>query len=403
MQPDVVPAAAVEARINRDHLLVGQWQTQGYFGSWVEELWATRLLVRYGPSLRDITYFETSPVDESLTQFTRHYDEFVVAAHQPFRITSSIGPVLLIDRTIDSPEPDPSSWVRWALHRVRAIGMRPWKGRKEMEEAEFWDLIALLGGSVDESSASRLAASLASLTFSRQIGFQEVFDRKLFELDSPGNTVCDSDDAESVDHEASLMYRCEILARGKVEHEAHVRKPTRGTRTDGRSTPELLSVIEEASGRPVPVKSYPITTGSNPAYWKDAAPVQPLWTPPTPERPSPGLFSQRVQFESLKFSSTYSGAIYGFTAYATGPDHVREFAGCVMAFEVEAARAEVVDFLHHKLLPSERLQDRMLIGTDRLGAPARGYPLVQLARPTTLTAADYLARLYPDSTSPSAS
>jgi hypothetical protein len=293
------------------------------------------------------------------------------------------------DRVIDTGREDPLVWVeRATASAVQAERRGEGPIRSALPDEVFWQLIGALGGRLDEDAVGQLVAVLSGWEYRAQVSFQEAFDRKLFELDRPENTVGYREDPGVVDGEASLMYRCEIIAAGQDVFIQRASDPRPGVPgVDGVSAPEILYVLEEVSSYGIPRKTFPIETGSNPAYWPDAPPVRAPWKPLAAELPSPSPFSQRVQLETLGLDDASSGVLYGFVAYATTDAHVREIVGCTMASTESAATAELEPFLRARLA-DERLHESILtaLGTG----PTRGGPLVEVHRRGLRSIPDYV-------------
>lgn len=331
-----------------------QLEAQGFFGGWMHEAWVTRLVARRGLLFRESWIFHTSPADEAGVPDSDAWTDVMVLSRTRFAVPPDPGPVVMSDRTFGDRVTDRARWVARALQNAETLGADdgpPY--RTELSDDTFWELIALLDGSLGEGAVDRLVAAMREWDYGAQIGYQETLDRKLFELDSPENTVGYVDDpVVVVDGEASLMYRCEIIAQGREAFALRVASPQRGTPgVDGTSTPEFLYVLEEISPYGMPLKTYPIATGSNPAYWPDAPPVRRPWLPPLHEVPSASPFSQRVQLESLDLNPQTAGSMYGFLAYAMTTTSIREVVGCAMAFTADSVRDEVRSILQSRLDP----------------------------------------------------
>jgi hypothetical protein len=376
------------ARSTRSNRLE-QLDMQGYFGGWLREGWATRVLTRTGSGYREAWLFHRSEVDE--VGMVADGPESVVVSRSGFAVPPEDGPVVLQDRIVARDLDDPQRWARRAVDTVVVPGAgSEYPGRTELADDEFWETIGVLGGALSEDSIGRLVAVLRGWDYSRQVSFQEAFDRRLFELDRPAITVSYQDDPAQIDGESSLMYRCEIVARGQDSFEAHLMTPRRGVpAVDGVSTPEILYVLEEVSPYPMPPKTYPIATGSNPGHWPEAPPVRGGWRPPLPEVPSPSPFSQRVQLETLDLSTRSAGVMYGFVAYSIHGSCVREIVGCAMGHAAAAVHAEVESVLGSRMNVGESLHAEMIVTPQGTG-PVRGAPLVEFDRPVQMPVATYI-------------
>ncbi|BDZ65651.1 hypothetical protein GCM10025877_25890 [Agromyces mangrovi Wang et al. 2018] len=324
-----------EVEITSEELLrrVDEWGRRdnldqyGFVGGRLTQGWATRVVSTIRGSYTDKVLFHTSERDRRGIGVSVGGSVRVIARTQ-FDIVDPLGPVIVSDRVLPATIDDPVEWVSWAVDAIETAEQRD-EGRQPLPDDAFWELVHELGGEVGEASAERLARLLADLSDHMPYDFMDALDRKLFELDAPGNTVGLTSDPTEIDHDASLMYRCEIIARGRAAFEAHVRDPRPGVPgVDGLSTPELLYVYEDATGQPLPVRSWPISTGTNPQFWPDAEPLRPSRRR-VDDRPAPGPFSARVQLESI-FGGGKSGWPRGFVAFVTGPSHVRELLGSVV-------------------------------------------------------------------------
>lgn len=374
---------------------LSQLEAQGFFGGWLREAWVTRYVSRRGQSFRETWVFDTKLSEHAGIIDAGAVEEKVISRSR-FAVPSTDGPVVFSDRQFGAGVPDKTKWVDGALTSAKDLSSDndpPY--RAELPEDLFWELIGLLGGELSEPAVQRLVAAMQDWDYEWQIGYQEVLDRKLFELDSPGNTVGHLDDPESVDGEASLMFRCEIIAKGRDVFAAHIAHPQQGRPgVDGQSSPEFLYVIEEISPYGMPRKSYPIETGSNPAHWPDASPVQGPWSPPPHKVPSANPFSQRVQMETLDLEPPTAGSMYGFVAYAISRTSIREFVGCGMSFTARGIQDEVRPLLQSRLTTGEVLHTKLLVSPQGSG-PALGCPLMEVERREGISIAQYV-RQYVD-------
>jgi hypothetical protein len=146
-----------------------------------------------------------------------------------------------------------------------------------------------------------------------------------------------------VSSDASLYYRCEIIASGPAQYSARIEDPRRGDPDAGSWGEVLLSIPEEVASIALPDSEIDIETGHNGDNWDDA--------PAAPPRlgesvPSPGPFSRDVQLSRLSLvrrdPDIARRSLTSFIGYATGAaGTVRELMGCVMAGSLAAARTEV--------------------------------------------------------------
>lgn len=401
MTEPLIPGPAVRARANR----IGQadvFDSQGFTGGYVTEATVIRVLHRQHGRLRD-SFFVEMPGD-ACSFFGVDRREAIELDRREFDASLPEGPVLLSERTVAPTDRTPAEWIRAVLKGTRydAVSEKlPFN--VPMPDDEFWAYIALLGGGVSSEQVDVLTAALAAMNRTRQVSFQKTLDKKLFDLDSPGNTVTYADHPDVVDGESSLIYRCEIVAGGQELFEERVRHPKRGGASDGGSPPDFLWMLETAANRPMPAKIHPAETGRNPEYWPDAPPIRGPWTPPAHVIPSPGVFSQQAQLLSLGIvSPNASGGPYGFVGYARGRHHVREMVGCMIAATADNALSEALPFLNARLAEGERLHSRVLVGSNGASSPFRDLPLIELNHRTELSTAEYQRLLFPGATRESA-
>lgn len=88
--------------------------------------------------------------------------------------------------------------------------------------------------------------------------------------------------------------------------------------------------------------------------------------------------------------------MYGFLAYATSANSVREFVGCAMSFTASGVRDEVLPMLRSRLLPGEALNVTVLVSPQGVG-PVRGSTLMEIERRAGLSIVEY-ATTYVDPT-----
>jgi hypothetical protein len=146
--------------------------------------------------------------------------------------------------------------------------------RRAMPEDEFWQFIAVLGGSTDADAVERLTAALRAGGKRKAVSFAERLAATLYELDR--EVLCDQpvrwlDDPEGespipLSGDTFLYLRAAVVAQGKTVVEQVLADPgvllTRPW-ADGEA---LLYAAEEVAGREIGTKlSY--ETGSNQEHW----------------------------------------------------------------------------------------------------------------------------------------
>lgn len=383
--PERVRAAMVAKRRE------GQLDAHGFFGGRVSEGWALRLLQKKGLTFRDcVVFFPTSEYpDYYVNAFGSGKD--VLLSHGSFPVSSEWGPVVMVDRVLPAMMADPFGWVREVTSNM--VVLDPPIVRKPMADAEFWDLIGVLGGEVTPESVEALTAVMLEWPYPsshpRVISFWDALVTKLHELDHPENTVGFGEgEARIVSADASLYYRCEIVARGRDEFEARVREPRRGADDDGAWGEELLYVAENAASHELPEPIVAYETGTNPRYWSVPDAPEPVL-----EGPSPGPFSYEVQMARLGLTEPLRLSFTQFVAYTVAGDRVREILGCVMAESYPLARLEVTAFVEGLLQPGEQVASIQL---DRVGVAGIivGWSVIEIVRKSRLSLADYVSHYY---------
>lgn len=386
--PLILPEEVTERA--RRMFRLGQLQGQGYFGGRITEAWAHREVTCHRGRFLEQWLFYVAP-DDTRGSWCDHDSAARVISRSRFSISSYRGPVVIGDRMLPARIGSPETWARGALDSVEVVS-HDYTPPEPLPDDEFWSLISELGGSVHESAVERLVDALSGLSLDQLCRYQDSVDRRLFALDRPENTVAYVDDPGVVDGESSLMYRCEILARGREAYEGAVLAPRRGKPgVDGVSTPEFLYAIEELTPWGMPQKSWPVVTGSNPAFWPDARPLRKYQPSARPEGGWPGPFSQEVQLSALGLGTHMDTAVYGFVSYLVREDQVREVVGCTTASSERLAREEIVSFL------SAPLDDEgwQLVGSvvhEEATTPSLGTPLARIERRGRGAIEDYIHR-----------
>ncbi|MFT4136623.1 hypothetical protein [Microbacterium sp.] len=379
--------AALSSRVEG----AGQLDSQGFIGGRISEGWALRVLQKKGRTFTEsVVFFPSEQVREDYLH-AEAAGVFTVLSHTSFPILSEWGPVVIIDRVLPTVMTDPGAWVRAATSDV--IKLETPIVRTPMADVQFWELIGLLHGEVSPESIANLTDEMSTWPYPschlRIIAFWDALVTKLHELDHPGNTVGFGDgDDRLVSADASLYYRCEIIARGPEEFRARVRDPRPVTDMDGACGKELLYVAENVAPRQLPDPIVPYETGTNPAYWPVVDEPDPV-----PAGPSPGPFSYQVQMARLQLAERLPLMLIQFIAYAVAGDRVREIMGCVMAESCDVARAEAVSFVDGLLDPGEHAESVQLDETGT-GGVTTGWAMIQTVRKSRLTMNDYITHYY---------
>lgn len=257
-----------------------------------------------------------------------------------------------------------------------------------MPDKEFWGYIELLNGEITDDGLAALIDALSTQPHGQVVAFRDALWTKLRSLDHPSNTIRTGGDQVSAD--ASLYYRCEIVAAGERAYNGAVDSPRPGGECDGAVGEGLLSVANDAAPQELPQAEIEIETGRNRDFWPDAPPSSYPWL----ELPSPGPFSSRIQSRSNRETRDEFVLRLGFTSfmgYAAGADgHVRELMGCLMAASFAKAREELLPFLHAQLAPGEALDDRVIIWQSGAARPMLGTSLTGPSRRSSLSMDQYI-------------
>lgn len=320
--------------------------------------------------------------------------DFRVLSCSPIVPPSDRGPVLLVDRVLPARFEEPARWVKFATSDLIAGTYTEDPRRDPMPDDEFWPLIGLLDGQIDDLGLSRLIEALSELEYLQLVAFRDALWEKLHELDHPGNTVRLDDDPESpVGADASLYYRCEIVARGQDAFRSAVASPRLGVGEDGASGEGLLTVAEDATRFKLLPIDIEIETGTNTDHWPDAKPPRYPWL----QLPSVGAFSDRITHYDRKSADEVllRLSFTSFVGYATGADgHVRELMGCLMAGSFANARQEATDFLTSVLSPDETLDANLVVWQSGVARPMPGVSLTGFSRRRAMSMDEFIASYY---------
>ncbi|MER7009617.1 DUF4240 domain-containing protein [Dactylosporangium sp. NPDC000555] len=146
--------------------------------------------------------------------------------------------------------------------------------RRPMAENDFWKLIAVMNGDVDEEAVARLTEALSGRRRRDVIAFQERLALALFELDrqelarQPVRFTDDPPDEDPIplSDDVFLYLRAGIVARGRAVWQAVLAEPSLLAADTWDECEDLLYVADEVTGDDIDTKvSY--ETGSNERYW----------------------------------------------------------------------------------------------------------------------------------------
>lgn len=355
--------------------------------------YALRVLFRRGRRFDDYVLFQPNSESRDGVEDPPG-GEHRILSHSPIRTHPGFGPVLVVDRVLENLFDDAARWVEFATTDLIAGTRTDDPSRDPMSEEDFWQLISLLDGEIEHEGIAKLIESLSALPPLRLEAFRDSLWIKLHELDHPGNTIRfggTNDGMLSAD--ASLYYRCEIVARGRRAFVSAVESPKPGAGLDGSTGERLLSVVDSSSRHKLVDADVNIETGTNRAHWPEASNADSFWM----NRPSLSPFSPRIKDVAyarrdeialrLNFTS--------FVGYARGDDgHVRELMGSVMAETFANARSEVTEFLRSRLDPGEILDEHLIVWQSGLVAVSDGASMTGLSRRRSLSIDDYIDRYY---------
>jgi hypothetical protein len=330
--------------------------------------------------------FELDPDDRSDLEAPPG-GEVRVLSVTPLVPEAETGPVLVIDRILPHKFDDPQVWVEIALSDVIPGTITEDFQAAPMPDGEFWSYIDLLEGEVSDDGLARLVDALSDRPHTEVVAFRDALWLKLRALDHPLNTIRIGD---HVSADASLYYRCEIVAAGEQAYTVAIANPRPGAETDGSSGEGLLRVPDDAALEELPEAEVEIETGRYRRFWPDAAPSRFPWM----DIPSVGAFSPHIQ-SGVRDELSLRLGFTSFVAYATGSDgHVRELMGCLMAGSFGNAREELLPFLLAHLSPDEALDDRLIIWQSGMMRPQVAVSLSGLSRRSRLSMDEYIDLYY---------
>lgn len=387
LSPEQLESAAKAAN------MLGSLESHGFFGGRITQGVALRVLFRSGRKYEDLVLFQKRPEDTEGVGAPAG-GEFEVLSASMFSIPSEVGPVVVEDRIIPTRFEDPVAWVDGVTADIQieswALDQPP---RLLMPDDEFWSLIELLGGSLEDEGVAHLSEALQEIPRPELIRFNDTLAARLHELDQPGNAVrFGAGVGAVVSPDASLYYRCEIIARGRAAFDDHVARPRVDGEDAGAAGEVLLGIAPDAATHKLPTPDYSIETGFNKSYWPDAPDPAP---DPSTSIPSPGPFSYEIQMSRLRLAPWSARGLVSWVAYSTTDDgHVREIMGCVSQGSVAAARAEVVPFLKSLMTDGERLHPAVIVHAAGVDGITTGVSMARIVRRSRLKVDDYIDTYY---------
>lgn len=372
---------------------LGALEAHGFFGRRISEGHAVRVVFRRGRRFDDLVLFQRDEDDWSGVGAPPG-GEFRVLAAWNFPVPSEWGPVLVQDRVLPTAFKDPVAWVDSVVGTVEIPETgKDAPARPLMDNDRFWSLIDCLGGSLEDEKIAELTEALEALPYRDVLFFRDTLVARLRELDQPLNTVGVGEGEERViSADASLYYRCEIVAAGREVFRDRVEHPRPGRDADGASGEALLGVAEDASVSRVPEPDASIETGTNPLYWPDAPdPLPDPWA----SIPSPGPFSYDIQLSRLRLGPWSQRRFIVWLAYATTAEGtVREMMGCVVQGNNETAREEVVAYVRARLRDGETLHPNVVTYAPGIDGVATGHQIAGGTRRSRLSMDEYVQRYY---------
>lgn len=372
---------------------LGALDAQGFFGGRISEGHAVRVVFRKGRRFDDLVLFQRDEGGRSGVG-PPPGGEFRVLSAWNFPILSEWGPVVVQDRVLPTAFADPSAWVRSVTGSIEVPDWgRDSPSRQLMDDDRFWSLIDLLGGSLADESIAELSEALEALPSPEIVQFRDALVARLRELDHPLNTVGSGEgDDRVISADASLYYRCEIVAAGREVFRDHIEHPRPGEGFAGADGEALLGIAEDALFGRMPAPEVSIETGTNPQHWPDA-PEPPR--DPSTTIPSPGPFSYDVQISRLRLGLWLLRRHALWAAYATtARGTVREFLGCIAQGSIGAAREEVSAHLRPLLHDGEILHPDVVVAWSGIDGVANGNPLAGVTRRSRLSMDEYIQRYY---------
>lgn len=373
--------------------MLGSLDAHGFLGGRIREGRALRVLFRKGRKFDDLVLFQSAD-GEMDGVGAPPGGEFEVLSASTFSVLSESGPVVVEDRVLPTRFEDPVGWVEKALSGVELEGwaLDP-PPRALMSDEEFWGLIGLLDGSLDDDDVALLSEALEDLPYREILQFNDTLAARLHELDHPGNAVrLGEGDDVVVSADASLYYRCEIIAQGRRSFLDHIEHPRVDFPDAGAEGEVLLGIASDASPSPLLDPETIFETGFNKTHWPDAPDPAPH---PSTTIPSPGPFSYDVQLSRLQLAPSSRRRFVSWVAYITTTDGaVREVMGCVMHGTVASARLEIVPFLMSMLRDGEHLHPNVIVYRPGVDGITIGVGMVGVTRRSKLTMRDYIDTYY---------
>lgn len=354
---------------------------------------AVRVVFRRGRRYDDLVLYQTDAAAWEGVEVPPG-GEFRVLSIEPIS-APEWGPTLVADRTVSIKFDNAAAWVDTATSGLIPDFRTADPKREEMSDSQFWEIMSELGGVVDDAGVERITDVLSGLRFPEIVRFRDALWRKLHDLDHPTNTVrTEGEEGVVVHADASLYYRCEIVARGEEAYRRALETPRYASGDDGAKGEALLWIADNASPHELGPTDLEIETGRNPEFWPGVEPADRPWE----KIPSVSAFSDRVlasREERAADPLLRRVHFTSFVAYATDRSgRVRELMGCLMAASFGLARREVIDFLESELRNAEVLDDRVRIWQSGAARPMIGVAMAGSSRRSSLKIDEFIDLYY---------
>lgn len=350
---------------------------------------ALRVLLRQGRRYDDLVLFHRDENAQNELESPIGGDCLVLSCDSI--LAPEKGPTIVIDRYLPRSLEDPAAWIKIATDGLVPDFRVADPVRVLMPDDQFWEIISVLEGSVDDDSIARLTEALSRMSFAEIVRFRDTLWQELHDLDHPGTTVQTAGDEGVLVHsDDSLYYRCEIVARGREAYAERVGSPRQAGDGDGARGEALLWVAQNAALHELGPSDVEIETGRNRKFWPESEPVEPAWE----QTPSISAFSSRVLAAGDQWGEDdllRRVHFTSFVAYASSREgRVRELMGCLMAASFDIARREVLAVLRSRLREDEVLDDRVRIWQSGAAHPMEGVALTGSSRRSTMPLDEYV-------------
>ncbi|QTV79403.1 hypothetical protein [Microbacterium sp. NIBRBAC000506063] len=219
--------------------------------------------------------------------------------------------------------------------------------------------------------------------------FAQTLVTKLEALNHPENTVrLGEGDTAFISEDASLYYRCEIIAAGPQLYKQRLVEPRLGTGLDGTNGEALLRLLElgdsdDSSSKIDDLEFSTDTTVREIAPDAVASEGSFEW--------SCGPFSYETQMMRLRLHTPIPQSLHSFVAYASHKDCVREIMGCLMAPSFAVTLSEVSAFLAPRVSDGFVLYPKLLLRRPGVDGITRGIGMVDIDRRGNWTVDEYIA------------